>query len=205
MYVCKSAIYWWDIGWCRYLTGVGNDLVLNTTYGGRRQLFACALKSAYITGHYSKWIVISFYISQSAATKGHNAHINISSSLSQTSKTRIIPSISSAQTKQNTGKRFSRLSVWRLCARLIDGLTRTDTLYEFEYRRIHHKRWDLIEHFSRADTKPRRESTGDDVITELWQWWAHGTITIYRAFFYFAHMLIRGLHLLLSAGKPATD
>ena len=32
---------------------------------------------------------------------------------------------------------------------------------------------------------------------------AHGTITIYRAFFYFAHSLIRGLYLLLSAGTPA--
>ena len=32
---------------------------------------------------------------------------------------------------------------------------------------------------------------------------AHGTITIYRGFFYFAHSLIRGLHSLLSAGTPA--
>ena len=32
---------------------------------------------------------------------------------------------------------------------------------------------------------------------------AHGTITIYRGFFYFAHRLIRGLHSLLSAGTPA--
>ena len=31
---------------------------------------------------------------------------------------------------------------------------------------------------------------------------AHGTITINRAFFYFAHRLIHGLHLLLSAGTP---